>query len=617
MVKSIEPKLRKIGQYLKLDEDTIFTIPDYQRPYSWGIDNCDKLWQDIKDFSEKKEIKDGYFFGTIIINCQEDDTKFSLIDGQQRTTTFLLLLKALLLRINNAIIETSNDEDSESLYSGLKERRRTIMGILYKVEAEDITDIPDIDKDRAICKRTIILENNSINELYKNELRKIMQAVNYDEIAANVEQIKYKQKDNRYTNFFRNFKYFYDKSRELGASQINTFTKVLTNNCEVIEIKSWNIEQAIAMFNSLNSDGLPLHDADIISAKLYAQAVQLNKEDKFKAEWEDLLQLVNKLEKVKIASIDSILIQQMYCDRAVKKEILTENNNVNVTTPGVRRYFTDLHDELLNEPIELCKQMKNIAEMWGKVSKYPVAQVLSKFNENYKLFLASYFYRFDPSDVSEEKMKTILECSLRLFTIMELVDTGYSSKNFKSFLFGEEVKLVDINISEETIKADFDAHIRKMWTKAELEAEIEACEKNSLVYLNEYLFAKENNSTFALGNKYDIEHIMPNSGKNLQQIRLDAGIESEEEFNGIVNKLGNKILLEETINRSIGNEWFRTKISTTLEDKTGYIDSSYPIAQALVATYKETNRPFWKKEDIQKATKKAKDRIIRFLFDEK
>ena len=616
MVKSIEPKLRKIGQYLKLDEDTIFTIPEYQRPYSWGIDNCDKLWQDIKDFSEKKEIKDGYFFGTIIINCQEDDTKFSLIDGQQRTTTFLLLLKALLLRINNAIIETSNDEDSESLYSGLKERRRTIMGILYKVEAEDITDIPDIDKDRAICKRTIILENKSINELYKNELCKIIQAVNYDEIAANVEQIKYRQKDNRYTNFFRNFKYFYEKSRELGASQINSFTKALTNNCEVIEIKSWNIEQAIAMFNSLNSDGLPLCDADIISAKLYAQAVQLNKEDEFKAEWEDLSQLINKLEKAKIANIDSILMQQMYCDRAVKKEILTENNNVNVTTPGVRRYFTELHKELLDDPIKLCKQMKNIAEIWEKVSKYPVAQVLSKFNENYKLFLASYFYRFNPSDVSEEKMETIFECMLRLFTIMELVDTGYSSKNFKSFLFGEEVKLVDINIVEETIKTDFDTHIRKVWTKAELKAEIEAYDKNSLVYLNEYLFAKENNSVFALGNKYDIEHIMPNSGKNLQQIRLDAGIESEEEFNSIVNKLGNKILLEETINRSIGNEWFRTKISTTLEDKTGYIDSSYPIAQALVTNYKETCRPFWKKEDIQKATIKAKDRIIHFLFDE-
>ena len=93
MAKNIEPKLKKIGDYLKLEEDTVFTIPEYQRAYSWGIDNCDKLWQDINDFVES-ESKDRYFFGTIIINCQDNDTKYGLIDGQQRTTTFLLLLKA-------------------------------------------------------------------------------------------------------------------------------------------------------------------------------------------------------------------------------------------------------------------------------------------------------------------------------------------------------------------------------------------------------------------------------------------------------------------------------------------------------------------------------------------
>ena len=84
MAKSIEPKLRKIGAYLKLEEDTIFTIPEYQRPYSWEISNCDKLWQDITDFIDG-DSKDRYFFGTIIINCQNDDTVFGLIDGQQRT----------------------------------------------------------------------------------------------------------------------------------------------------------------------------------------------------------------------------------------------------------------------------------------------------------------------------------------------------------------------------------------------------------------------------------------------------------------------------------------------------------------------------------------------------
>lgn len=49
---------------------------------------------------------------------------------------------------------------------------------------------------------------------------------------------------------------------------------------------------------------------------------------------------------------------------------------------------------------------------------------------------------------------------------------------------------------------------------------------------------------------------------------------AEEKFYGVVNKLGNKLLLEEKINRAIGNEWFRTKVSTKLENKTGYINTT-------------------------------------------
>lgn len=54
MAKNIEPKLKKIGDYLKLEESTVFIIPEYRRAYSWGIDNCDKLWQDITDFVDSK-----------------------------------------------------------------------------------------------------------------------------------------------------------------------------------------------------------------------------------------------------------------------------------------------------------------------------------------------------------------------------------------------------------------------------------------------------------------------------------------------------------------------------------------------------------------------------------
>lgn len=109
---------------------------------------------------------------------------------------------------------------------------------------------------------------------------------------------------------------------------------------------------------------------------------------------------------------------------------------------------------------------------------------------------------------------------------------------------------------------------------------------------------------------------MPCSGNNLQEIQKDARIDGKEEFKVIVNKLGNKILLEEKINRAIGNEWFRTKVSTKLESKTGYIDSAYPIARALVVKYKNASKPYWEKDDISGATEKASNRISNFIFDE-
>lgn len=615
MAKNIEPKLKKIGDYLKLEEDTVFTIPEYQRAYSWGIDNCDKLWQDINDFVES-ESKDRYFFGTIIINCQDNDTKYGLIDGQQRTTTFLLLLKALLVRINIAIERTASDEDSASLCRGLQERRRRIMGILYKAETEDISDKPDAAKDAEICRRGIILENFSINEQYKTELSTILQATDYASAEARVIKIKYKQKDNRYTNFFRNFKFFYGKISELSDSQLNSIAKSITDNCEVIEIKSWQVEQAITMFNSLNSDGLPLYDSDIISAKLYAEAEKRGKEKEFADLWKQLNNCINELESTRIADINSILMQYMYYIRTVNKETISETGAINVTTPGLRRYFTEINKMPITDPIGMCSDMVKLAKVWKKVSEYPQMKVLLKFNENTKLFLASYFFRFDEDTITEELVEPILECLLRLFSLLELVDVGYSSKYFKTFLFGAEVKLVSKSTTVDAITQDFNEHIRSNWDKETIWAALHDYDGNVLVYLNEFLFAKEKGLSFTLETKYDIEHIVPYSGNNLQEIRKDAEIDSEEEFYGVVNKLGNKILLEEKINRAIGNEWFRTKVSTKLENKTGYIDSKYPIARALVSKYQSANKPYWKKDDIMSTTDKASDRIVRFIFGE-
>ena len=610
MAKTIEPKLMKIGEYLKLEEDAEFVIPEYQRAYSWGIDRCDKLWSDITQYVENKE-KDAYFFGTVILNCQDNDEKLLLIDGQQRTTTFLLLLKAFLLSINQAILDTQDSEDSRELNRKFRDRRKSIMSILYRVDTDEIADEVDNDSDkRFFNSNASLIINHSISEDHKDDFSKILCASTFEEAEYNVDKIERKQKDNKYSNFFRNFKFFYGKINELGESKLNEVSKAFVEKCEVICIRSWNIDQAIVMFNSLNSDGLPLSDSDIILSKLYGEA---DDKDKFNRSWKVFKSYVEDLEKKEFASIDSILMQYMYYIRTRNGETSTaDGKTANVTVPGLRRYFTDINKDAIADPDTFVEKLTKLAKSWNMIVDYPCVQVLSKLNDNAKLFLASFFYRFE-NDVTEADVKELVESLMKLFAILEIEDMGYSSSKFKSFLFLEEIKIANPKITVEEIKNDFNSHITSNWNPEEVKQKINEYDKGVLVYLNEYLFAKENNLPFDLSEKYDIEHIMPASGKNIQTIRIDANM-NEEEFRNTVNKVGNKILLENAINRSISNEWFKTKVSTRLTDKSGYIDSRYPIAKALVEKYRNSDKKLWTKEDIEEATAKASERIAKFIF---
>jgi len=601
MAKDIEPKLKLISEYLKINPNELFVIPEYQRGYSWDIVQCDKLWQDVESFIDSG-VSDPYFFGTIIVDCSEAN-KFSLIDGQQRTTTFILLLKALLLRLQAVLKDLKRDEESEALEEGLKEKRNKILDILYKT---DVDGRIEILKDWSLVQGKMFLENRSINEQYKAELQLIIESKDYKVSEQNCYKMPRRQKDNKYTNFFRNFKFFYEKIGEYKETQLNLFAKTFLEKCQIIEIRSWQIEQAITMFNSLNSTGMPLSDADIISAQLYSNA-GVDK-TKFNEVWENITKLATDLNSKKVVNIDSILQQYMYIKRATTKEYM-KNGYPDVTTPGVRNYYTIINKDLLKSPLDLCANFWKIVQTWDLVKEFPIVKLLLKFNENAKIYLISYLNRYEVSDISEAVVLEIADCLLRLFTVLELVDTGFSSANFKTFLFGENIKLVDNNCLISEIKNDFDQKI-KIWNEDDIKQSILGYEKNALVFLNEYLYSKKNGIRFNFSESVNIEHIMPASGHNIDIIREDAGIETQEEFDSIVNKLGNKILLEEDINKSIGKEWFKTKKQKSINDKSGYKDSKYAIAFDLV----DYASDLWLKEDIETATNKAADRIVAFIF---
>ncbi|MFP6294987.1 DUF262 domain-containing protein [Helicobacter pylori] len=94
---------------------TIFSIPVYQRNYTWEEENCEKLLQDIVSISQNKRT---HFMGSItyILHHIDDDEKslrqlqeFVIIDGQQRITTIMLLLKAIETKIPNEKIKKEID----------------------------------------------------------------------------------------------------------------------------------------------------------------------------------------------------------------------------------------------------------------------------------------------------------------------------------------------------------------------------------------------------------------------------------------------------------------------------------------------------------------------------
>ncbi|WP_147644964.1 DUF262 domain-containing protein [Treponema pectinovorum] len=603
MAKNIEPNLKLISDYLTINEDEKFVIPEYQRGYSWEITQCDKLWQDITNFIES-ENSEPYFFGTVIINCSNETNELNLIDGQQRTTTFLLLLKALQLRLSYVIDNFKSDSDSKALKNVLVKKLDKTLNILFNAN-DDL--IEEIKVDWNKVKNRTILINNSINELYKDELQKIISAKTYDEAEEIVYKIPRKQKDNKYTNHFRNFKFFYDRLVNYSESNIKVFAESFLEKCQIIEIKSWQIAQAITMFNSLNSTGLPLSDADIISAQMYSFAED-NKAD-FNESWEAITKLANKLSLRKITDIDGVLQQNMYIQRAVTKEYM-RTGTPDVTTPGLRKYYLELNKESLRNPRKLCSSFDKIVQIWDKIKDYPVIKLLLKFNENIKIYLIAYLFRFELKEIDQKNIEEIAESLIKLFAVLELVDTGFSSNSFKTFLFGENVKFVDSQVNISEIQNDFNVHICKTWKKEDLTSSLEEYNKNVLIFLNEYLYTKEKGKNFDFEENVNIEHIMPVSGKNIETIRVDAKISDPKEFDSVVNKIGNKILLEEDINKSISNDWFKTKKLSSVKDKLGYKDSKYNIASALVSYHKDK----WEISDIEIATNKAAKRIVDFIF---
>ena len=204
-------------------QDTQFVIPIYQRNYDWSEDNCRQLWEDIYDIGKiAKEESKVHFIGSIVYVCNDEYTtdeieQFVVIDGQQRITTITLLLIA----IYHYAQKIGENRLAETIYEYY----------LINKNAED-------DNYKIKLKAT---DNND------KDLQALLEG--------------YAISEDHYSNIKNNYNFF---KNQLTRDNINTvydgFRRLL-----FVEIRlERGKDNAQRIFESLNSTGLDLSQADLI-----------------------------------------------------------------------------------------------------------------------------------------------------------------------------------------------------------------------------------------------------------------------------------------------------------------------------------------------------------------
>lgn len=214
-----------------------FSVPKFQRDYSWETEQWDDLWQDIVTMIEEH---DEHYMGYLVLQTK-DDKHFYIIDGQQRFTTIILLILAAIKNIKR-LIENGIDSDSN-------ERRVKNLLNLYIGKEDPVT----LEYDN-------VLELNRNNNPYFKDYIVKMGELRVRNLKATEKLMK------------RCFE-FYDqklKGRFSTGQDYASFIQNVVDNLYFTQIVVNDEMNAFRVFETLNARGVQLSSSDLLKNYLFS-----------------------------------------------------------------------------------------------------------------------------------------------------------------------------------------------------------------------------------------------------------------------------------------------------------------------------------------------------------
>lgn len=525
-----------------------YIIPDYQREYVWTDKEVNKLLEDI-DNEIDSSTESEYFIGTVLVSPTQQKNHYEVIDGQQRLTTFYLILIAL-----------------RSLFKGMPHEQ-----MLSELARTNYTD-----------SSGDIISQLKLSPRYENaeELMNIVANANGspEEVKNAINSSGIKQFGSL-ENLLRAYSlvYHFVKTNYKENGDLKKYWAFLSNNVVFIQI-STDVSRALKIFETINERGIGLNPMDLLKNILFTNVKQ-TEFTKLKDEWKKItkpLEIANEkaLRYLRYFIMANYKIENKRNDSIVREDEiydwLTEKKNIKLCNYQSKP-FEFVRKIILNVEnfISLTQgkgndgqdniYMNNIKKLAG-----------GAFSLHYVLLLAAYNL---PKELFDYLLKQ-LESFLFYFIITRST-TKELEKNFS--IWADEMQEISMFSEYEQKKLKLNEFVINNFlsnTQKKSEQFKDALKRYNFYslqqYRTRYILAKitQHIDMAYKGlklpgslNEYtnlEIEHILPNNPNSdlLDEFKTKN---KDADYNDYKIKLGNLTLLEKPINIVAGRDFFEDK----------------------------------------------------------
>lgn len=517
--------------YRQLIGNGTYSIPRFQRDYSWTDEEWDDLWEDILNVIRDDEDQvndDAHYMGYLVLQSL-DDKEFFVIDGQQRLTTLSIIVLAALKNLNRIIKIEENPTNNNQR---LEQLRNTYIGYLDPITLQS--------------KNKLTLNRNN-DSFYKTYLVPLTEKMPQRGIKTSEHSLRKASDwfDKKISEYIRN-------EQDKGI-KIATIIEKISNSLFFTVITVNNELNAYKVFETLNARGVRLSSTDLLKNYLFS-VIHKHRSDEhelsdLERNWDNL---VDRLGAESFPDFLRIFWNGRY--QFVRHSELFKRVRENVSNRGdVFQLIRDMDEDI---DIYLTLTSPSTATSFPpNIKKYAEQLKMFSVKQPYSLLMAC--YRHLEMNDFEKVLKACVNISFR-YNVIGGLHTGdqerayhkaammLNSNTNENFTSKTVIQMLEsIYVKDDVFKASFTDKIIKTTS---------ARNKKVVTYIfNEIANHKSEVNLDLSDEKYTIEHIFPQNA--------EAGWDDYEvpEANNMVYRLGNMTLCEKSINQDMGNKPFQSK----------------------------------------------------------